>query len=502
MKNHTLFLLGLVFMQTVCAQGTYHPLVEEGKVWHYKESGLTADGVQEWDETYSLEGDTAIGRYVCKRLFLSTSGPYEPTDRKYMGAMYERSKKVYYFAPDSTEATLMYDFSCKPGDVVSVRTYLYDTWFNMLVKKKRYVGYHGKDLTVVDWSPMGWPDEDDADKVYENRPGTVWIEGIGSPLDLLNNNPSWGATGGVPAGRLLTCTLDGEVIFDRDDFNANSVPVPMEGKDQRYFTPGTVWTEIRLDTLQHADWYSRVGDEWVPNFETVEYTVTPYMTESDLWCSNDDYTLRCEIHIKAQGESDSRTFVLHERHADDDIRIYVVDHSSTALTYQFNWSVGEELSYQNIIPSGSSAYLHYGTIGEIGEGDFGGVRPLRFVDLEGTRIVQGIGVTQWNDGECLFGPVNLYRYSVHPQTPPERHYRSMLVHFERDGEVLYDVWPEKGTTGIATIESGEAEDGSAVYDLSGRQIANGSRHMSRKSSSHTSPRGIYIRGGRKVLSRP
>lgn len=261
---------------------------------------------RDWDETYSLEGDTAIGRYVCKRLFLSTSGPYEPTDHKYMGAMYERSKKVYYFAPDSTEATLMYDFSCKPGDVVSVHTYIYDTWFNMLVKKKRHVGYHGEDLTVVDWSPMGWPDEDDADKVYENRPGTVWIEGIGSPLDLLNDNPSWGTTGGVPAGRLLNCTLDGEVIFDRDDFNANSVPVPMDGKDQRFFTPRTVWTEIRLDTLQHADWYSRAGDEWVPNFETVEYTVTPYMTESDIWCSNDDYTLRREIHIKAQGESDAR----------------------------------------------------------------------------------------------------------------------------------------------------------------------------------------------------
>ncbi|MBO4549426.1 MAG: hypothetical protein J5733_01735, partial [Bacteroidaceae bacterium] len=54
-----------------------------------------------------------------------------------------------------------------------------------------------------------------------------------------------------------------------------------------------------------------------------------------------------------------------------------------------------------------------------------------------------IGVTEWNDGECLFGPVNLYRYSSSQGTPPERHYRSMLVHFERDGEVLYDVWPEK-----------------------------------------------------------
>ena len=37
---------------------------------------------------------------------------------------------------------------------------------------------------------------------------------------------------------------------------------------------------------------------------------------------------------------------------------------------------------------------------------------------------------------------------------PERHYRSMLVHFERDGEVLYDVWPEQ-TNGRKMLEQGK-----------------------------------------------
>ena len=64
-------------------------------------------------------------------------------------------------------------------------------------------------------------------------------------------------------------------------------------------------------------------------------------------------------------------------------------------------------------------YQHYyGIIDEIKEGYFGGVRPLKYVDLDGKapecgkydnpqkintqggRIIQGIGITEWNDGEC------------------------------------------------------------------------------------------------------
>ena len=134
--------------------------------------------------------------------------------------------------------------------------------------------------------------------------------------------------------------------------------------------------------------------------------------------------------------------------------------------YQFNWHVGKKLFYQETIgiddmplPDGDTsmpnvlcsddeypagAIHEFGVIEEIKEGDFGGVRPLKYVDMNGIRIIHGIGVTEWNDGECLFGPVNLFKSSFYFKgTPPERHYRSMLVHFERDGEVLYDVWPQK-----------------------------------------------------------
>ena len=132
-----------------------------------------------------------------------------------------------------------------------------------------------------------------------------------------------------------------------------------------------------------------------------------------------------------------------------------------AEAYQFEWNVGKGLYYRDIIESNSTGMypikFFYGIIDEIKEGTFGGVRPLKYVDLDGKaperdwifgytdtnggRVIQGIGIPEWNDGECLFGPSNpnLAKTGAYG----ERHYRSMLVHFERDGEVLYDVWPKK-----------------------------------------------------------
>ena len=126
------------------------------------------------------------------------------------------------------------------------------------------------------------------------------------------------------------------------------------------------------------------------------------------------------------------------------------DVPSPAMAYNFDWRVGMPISFIDIL---STTYDHnsetavFGIIEEINEGNFGGVRPLSYTDVNGVRFIQGIGVTTWNDGECIFGPVKPYEaLSAYGAIEPEgRHYRSMLVHFERNDEVLYDVWPEKET---------------------------------------------------------
>ena len=231
---------------------------------------------------------------------------------------------------------------------------------------------------------------------------------------------------------------------------------------QDYFPEGTKWTEIRLDTLKYDSWYSKVGDEWVPNFETIEYYVQGNCPDRD-WIYKKVYTNGPEW-------TDSLTLMIQEAHDSVLVSVLVHDYDGKSYVlwpgeaYQFDWSVGKGLYYENILMQNTTSIsphqYNYGIVDEIKEGNFGGVKPLKYVDLNGRRIIQGIGITEWNNGECLFGPPDPYsalqQYeSYHWESYPERHYRSMLVHFERNGEVLYDVWPEKGVTYRPLVEEGK-----------------------------------------------
>ena len=282
---------------------------------------------------------------------------------------------------------------------------------------------------------------------------------------------------------------------------------------QKYFPEGTKWTEIRLDTLKYDSWYSQVGDEWVPNFETVEYYVQGDYPDRD-WIYKKVYTNGPEW-------TDSLTLLIREDeyNGHNSVLVSVITHDFDGETfvfwpaeaYQFDWSVGKGLYYEDIIMSNTTSLVHpclyYGVIDEIKEGNFGGIRPLKYVDLDGKapedcpepkantnggRIIQGIGITEWNDGECLFGPPDPYSaLSFESDLYPERphHYRSMLVHFERNEEVLYDVWPEKGGTDIKSISKAKIPISNTLYDLQGRKLQ------------QTPHKGVYIQNGRKRIVR-
>lgn len=287
---------------------------------------------------------------------------------------------------------------------------------------------------------------------------------------------------------------------------------------QEYFPEGTKWTEIRLDTMKYESWYSKVGDEWEPNFETIEYYVQGEYVERK-W--DDSNTLK-KVYTNGPEWTDSLTLMIREGEYNGHdcvlVSVLVRDYDGTSHLlwpgegYQFDWSIGKGICFEDILMSNTTSeypfHYYYGIIEEMKEGDFGGVRPLRYVDLDGKapidgqepgnrdtnggRIIQGIGMTEWNDGECLFGPPNPYNalsmldYDC-GNMYPERHYRSMLVHFERNGEVLYDVWPKKGTTvGIWTTRDVCTPVGHKLYDLQGRRVGDARK-------------GVYIRDGRKVI---
>lgn len=294
---------------------------------------------------------------------------------------------------------------------------------------------------------------------------------------------------------------------------------------QEYFPEGTKWTEIRLDTLKYDSWYSKVGDEWVPNFETIEYYVKGEYIDKHHGDGTNKY--RC-VYTNGPEYTDSLTLMIQEEGDAEYVEPNCVMVSglvqdydgytftlAPALTYDFDWSIGKGLFFEDLLRSnltGSfySDNLFYGIIDEIKEGYFGGVRPLKYVDLDGKapandpnsyiincdtkggRIIQGIGITEWNNGVCLFGPPNPYHAfqqyeDYHWISYPDRH-RSMLVHFERNGEVLYDVWPEKEiTNGIKSISKVRPSVATTLYDLSGRSVQG------------TPKKGVYIQNGKKKV---
>ena len=233
--------------------------------------------------------------------------------------------------------------------------------------------------------------------------------------------------------------------------------VAIEEIAQEYFPEGTKWTEIRLDTMKYDSWYSKVGDEWVPNFETIEYHVQGEFIDER---TNDKYSC---VYTNGQERTDSLTLLLYNHRIGNndagwygEVTVAAFDNNGQLLwpfhgmMYPFSFEVGTEMSSLNIEIAGATGggwpweWDEYGTVEEIKEGDFGGVRPLKYSDVNGIRFIQGIGVASWNDGECIFGPIRPYEVlsACGAVESEARHYRSMLVHFERDGEVLYDVWPE------------------------------------------------------------
>lgn len=264
---------------------------------------------------------------------------------------------------------------------------------------------------------------------------------------------------------------------------------------QEYFPEGTKWTEIRLNTQKYDSWYSKVGDEWVPNYETIEYYVKGEYPDRD--------KVYKKVYTNGPEWTDSLTLLILETDNRVMVSLQVCDYDGKTYVlwpgeaYQFDWSAGKSIYYTDILMSNTtntSSPIDYGVIEEIKEGYFGGTKPLKYVDLNDGRIFQGIGITKWENGECLFGPPNPYRAlveyeSFREELYPERHYRSMLVHFERNGEVLYDVWPEKKATDeIRFISKVKTPVINTLFDLHGRKL-----------TGKPVQQGIYIQNGKKVV---
>ena len=472
-------------MSTMAQQTGYTPFVEEGKVWHMLYDNPEAAGMYpSYEFCYFIKGDTMIADWSCMKLYVYNEDNNKTTD--YKMAIYEKGRKVYFIPKETTESYILYDFSIPVRAVTNVADAIHPEWkINMRNNGERNIATDGISRHCLLVNRIGDPE---GNITQEGYPSGWWIEGIGSELGPFN---TWLFKAEGNSFFMSYCEINGQRVFTLSDFKKNTA--------QEYFPEGTRWTEIRLDTLKYDSWYSRVGDEWVPNFETVEYYVKGVYIEEN-WDGANTFTC---VYSSGLEWGDSLTFMIWEGTYNEENSCVMVTIPtffdgelaiSPGMAYQFGWDVGKKLYYQNIEGANCDCVppkgiYDFGSIDEIKERYFGGARPLKYIDLNGTRIIQGIGVIEWHSGECIFGPVE--PYAVGDQHHSECHYRSMLVHFERDGEVLYDVWPEpEKTDGIENIVNSHPSTRNAqspiYHDLSGRCT--------------TRPvKGVYIRQGQKVV---
>ena len=284
---------------------------------------------------------------------------------------------------------------------------------------------------------------------------------------------------------------------------------------QECFPQGTHWTELRLDTTKYLSWFSEEKDEgiYIPYYEEIEY----YVQGDSVVDFGNGMRFQYVWKHTTKGAIDSVVFVIVE-HPSGQVSVtktyeevcndkQELRFQYPAMLYDFDWQEGDMLYFEDMAGAACTCFptnsYTFGVVENVRTGSFGTHHELTYMDIDtittyfggtlkekkhiSTRLIQGIGVTGWDAEYCLFGPAYPQEGFFENGTPSPNRYRSILVHFERDGEVLYDLWPnEEGelVTRLPSVrEAGETN--TSVYDLQGRKVEG------------KPLRGLYIIGGKK-----
>lgn len=200
-----------------CDFAGHRPLLQEGKMWHYKCYDESTRSFSSY--RYLLSGDTLIGGKNYSRLCLNTA-------TNFRAALREEGKKVFCVQEGTAGEQLLYDFGAGVDDSVSAmgRTGIVD-------QVMMYKGMGRLDLAVV------------------RQPGTwrsVWLTGVGCLDDLLT--PLSEKDGFC---RLESCEVNGRTLYSSREYGKNDFLV--EGKTWVYGYFGFDDSDEILECMLHGD---------------------------------------------------------------------------------------------------------------------------------------------------------------------------------------------------------------------------------------------------------
>lgn len=172
MMKHLLFLFMSTLFVPVLAQ-QYHPILEDGKSWHY--TNYDNMGENPYEYSYALHGDTVIDgqRYAAYR-----------NERGNASSLFrEEGGKVYVYSLYYKKERLLYDFTLSEGDLFNSD----GNGNGLLVASVDTVRVFGSPRKCLHLC-LKWQYGNGMEGIDYDNP-VVWVEGMGSDRGLLNTYP-------------------------------------------------------------------------------------------------------------------------------------------------------------------------------------------------------------------------------------------------------------------------------------------------------------------------
>lgn len=210
MKFLLLFLLLAIDCYSCIAQNdAYRPFVEEGKIWYMKYQNREAPEFPDYDFSYYIQGDTVIGGIECKKLYAYNENNAHET--KYLLAIFENDRKVYFIPNNMESSYVLYDFAITNGDIGTITDAMHTDWEkNMKNIEEKTVNINGESRRCIHVQTI-WGNP----ALITDISSGWWIEGVGSELGPLN---TWlyGAMGNC--SYFQKCVINEKEIFNTEEF--------------------------------------------------------------------------------------------------------------------------------------------------------------------------------------------------------------------------------------------------------------------------------------------
>ena len=203
---------------------SYRPFIEEGKVWKVGYFLGESDRASML-YYYYFDGDTIVNNRSCTKMVCrhEAAESWGSTElwTKYVGAVYEENRKVYYAFPEKDQLILLYDFASPVDEPVVIYDMSFEVMSQGFITKRSYSEsetYKGT-ITYVGQKKNGYEG-----LLY------IWMEGVGNSTYPISH--VYSQTFEYAFHKLMSCTVGDEVLYNNPSLVDGVTPEGADVKKQ------------------------------------------------------------------------------------------------------------------------------------------------------------------------------------------------------------------------------------------------------------------------------